>query len=76
MIRWLTRKLAERHRCRNTRLTFTAEKLPGYQAQVIVQMTDKCTGATYEAAFTTQTAEQAQAAFASAIRQAAEMGAA
>jgi hypothetical protein len=76
VIRWLIRKLADRHHCRNTRLTFTAEKMPGYQAQVIVQMTDKCTGATYESAFTTQTAEQVQAALASAIRQAAEMGAA
>jgi hypothetical protein len=76
VIRWLTRKLADRHHCRNTRLTIYAEKADGYGPQVVVRMLDKCTGATYEAAFTTQTAGQVQAAFASAIRQAAEMGAA
>jgi hypothetical protein len=73
MIRWLTRKLADRHRCRNTRLTFTAEKVPGYQAQVIVQMTDKCTGATYEAAFTVDTAERVAEALATARRAALDL---
>jgi hypothetical protein len=74
MIRWLTRKLAERHRCRNTQLTIYAEKAGGHGPQVIVRMVDKCTGAVYEAAFTTQTAAKVESAFAEA-RKAAEMGA-
>jgi hypothetical protein len=74
MIRWLTRKLAARHRCRNTQLTIYAEKADGYGPQVIVRMVDKCTGAAYEAAFTTQTAAKVEAAFAEA-RKTAEMGA-
>lgn len=75
MIRWLTRKLAERHRCRNTRLTIFGEKAEGHGPQVIIEITDKCTGATYQAAFTLATAQRVQETLAEAIDRAAEMGA-
>lgn len=74
MIRYLTRKLAERHHCRNTALRVYAEKATGYGPQVIVEIVDKCTGAKYEAAFTLKTAERLGRALDDATRQ-AEMGA-
>lgn len=73
MLRWLMRRLAARHRCRNTRLGFTVEKAPGCQPQVIVQLLDKCTGATYEAAFTVATARNIEVVFAEAIRSAEQL---
>lgn len=75
MIGRLIRKLAKQHRCSNTSLRIYAEKVDGHQPQVIVEITDKCTGATYEAAYTLSTAERVGATFTDAVREAAEMGA-
>jgi hypothetical protein len=51
-------RLGTNHHCRNTRLLIDAEKLPGRQAQVVVRMVDKCTGASYEATYEPETAER------------------
>lgn len=57
MFKRLIRRLGRGHTCRNTQLYATAEKAEGLDAQLLVCMVDKCTGATYEAAFNLKTAE-------------------
>jgi hypothetical protein len=62
MIRRLLNQVIQRvgrgQSCRNTQLLIDAEHVPGHQAQVVVRMVDKCTGASFVATYEPETVER------------------
>ena len=61
MLSRLIHRLGRRTYCRNTRVEILIDDRPSRPDYLLIRMVDKCTGASYEATFSPETADRVAA---------------